>query len=274
VIYANAVFGARTNFESGPAALAAALTGRAPAYGFHLDEHRRANVRCHVEADLRDLADWGALGAVVGSRLTDYWSVPVFEGIASTASSDELKQLGASLASYGSLAMFHIVGVTPEAPTLEAALDGRAVDLEFAVARSDLDAVYKASGSSGDSVDVVVFSAPQLSLSELVRLAELLDGQQLAAGVTLIVTTNAATRAVAEQQGYIAMIESSGAMVLQGTCWYLMAPGAMRQAFGWQRLVTNSAKLVNIVKANSYEAVLRPTEACVQAALTGKVPAW
>ena len=267
-IYANAVFGARTNFESGPAAIAAALTGRTPAYGYHLDEHRRPNVRCRVEVSLHDLADWGALGAAVGSLLPDYWAVPLLEGVDRPSSPDALKHLGAALASYGSLAMFHIPGVTPEAMGVEQATIKRQVT----VTQADIDALYDEAGRAGEPVDLVVFSAPQLSLFELRRLAGLLDGQRLASAVTLIVTTNPMTRAAADDAGYVSAIEGTGALVLQGTCWYIMDPAAMRDAFGWRRLVTNSAKLVNIMKVHGYEPVLRRTEGCVEAALTGKVP--
>ena len=78
VIYANSVFGARSNFESGPAALAAALTGRTPEYGFHLDEHRQGTFAVRLDAKLDDLADWGAVGKLVGEAHQDYFAVPVF----------------------------------------------------------------------------------------------------------------------------------------------------------------------------------------------------
>jgi hypothetical protein len=197
----------------------------------------------------------------------------VIQDIEPAPTPDALKHLGASLASYGSLAMFHVVGVTPEAPTVAAAMDGRELALDFTVSRTLLDEVYESTGMPGDPVDLVVFSAPQLSLLELARVAALVDGARVADGVTLIVTTNAATRAAAQREGYVGTIEAAGGLVLQGTCWYVMDPGAMREAFGWHRLVTNSAKLVNIVRSSRYDAVLRTTEACVEAALTGRVPA-
>src|SRR5262249_29599223 len=90
VIYANSVFGARSNFESGPAALAAGLTGRTPAYGFHVDACRRGTLLVDVTAALDDLADWGALGKIVGEPNQDYFAVPVFTGIRRTPTSDEL----------------------------------------------------------------------------------------------------------------------------------------------------------------------------------------
>lgn len=269
VIYANAVFGARTNFEAGPAALAAALTGRTPEYGFHLTENRHPTVRCRIDFRLGDLSDWGALGAAIGARASGYATVPLLECSEPPSSPDALKHLGAALASYGSVAMFHLPGATPEA----LAIDESAIVEEITITRDDLSSIYAAVGCAGDPVDLVVFSAPQLSLFELRRLSQLLNGQHAADGVTVIITTNAMTRSAADDAGYVKTIEGSGSLVLQGTCWYLMDPARMRQAFGWQRLVTNSAKLVNIVKAHGYEAVLRTTEACVESILTGRVPA-
>src|SRR5258708_36082410 len=114
VIYANSVFGARSNFEGGPSALAAALTGRTPRYGYHLDECRRATRRFRVEARPRDLSEWGALGGVIGQECGSYWEVPLIEGIDEAPGSDALKHFGAALASYGSVALFHMPGITAE----------------------------------------------------------------------------------------------------------------------------------------------------------------
>ena len=268
-IFANAVLGARTNFESGPAGIAAAITGRTPAYGFHLEQHRAPSVSCHIDFQPADQADWGALGAVIGARLQDYWAVPLLEGLQHAPSPDALKHLGASLASYGSLAMFHIPGVTPEAD----AFDPAAVSSELTVDAADVDAIFSGGARTGDPVDVVVFTAPQLSLSELAHLSEQLEGRRIHPQVTLLATTNATTRDEAMRAGNVEAIESAGGLVLQGTCWYLMAPGAMGDSFRWRRLVTNSAKLLNIIKAHSYQASLRSTQACIEAAVTGRLPA-
>src|ERR1700761_6369209 len=118
VIYANSVLGARSNFEGGPSALAAGLTGRTPRYGYHLPEQRRATLLMRVEHTPRALHDWGALGGIVGRIAGDYWQVPAVVGIDRVPTSDELKHFGAALASYGSVALFHMVGVTPEADHL------------------------------------------------------------------------------------------------------------------------------------------------------------
>ena len=110
VIYSNSVCGARSNFEGGPAAISAGLTGRTPRYGCHLDRHRRGTHLFEVGARPKTLNDWGALGAIVGRAVNSYWHVPVIDGIDGAPTSDELKHFGAALASYGSVPMFHMTG--------------------------------------------------------------------------------------------------------------------------------------------------------------------
>ena len=114
VIYSNSVCGARSNFEGGPSALAAGLTGRTPRYGLHIDKNRRSTKRYQVAEEPQDLMDWGVLGATIGRMAGSYWEVPVIEGIEKIPSSDQLKHFGAAMASYGSVPLFHIVGITPE----------------------------------------------------------------------------------------------------------------------------------------------------------------
>ena len=164
VIYANSVFGARSNFESGPAALAAAITGRTPEYGFQLDRHRKGRFVVDLSgATLGDPADWGALGKIVGERHQNYYAVPVFTGMRRPPLADELKHLGCALASYGSMGMFHMVGVTPEAPTLEAAFGGAVPERvqRLAVDDAAVEALYR-DYDLGDGTDgrLVVFSGP------------------------------------------------------------------------------------------------------------------
>jgi predicted aconitase len=115
VIYCNSVCGARSNFEGGPSALSAGLTGRTPRYGYHLDARRQATFLVELSWTPRELNDWGALGGVVGRLAGDYSQVPALVGIERVPGPDEMKHFGAALASFGSVALFHIAGVTPEA---------------------------------------------------------------------------------------------------------------------------------------------------------------
>lgn len=270
VIYANSVFGARTNYEGGFSSFAAALTGRTPAYGFHLDEARRGSIAVTLEAAMRDVADWGALGKIVGHPNQDYFAVPVFEGVRSMPHSDELKHLGASLASYGSHAMYHVVGVTPEAPTAAAAFGGREITSRITVTDADLEAVYRAYRFVPAEKNVVVFSGPQLSLFEMQRLAERFAGRRVAPGMHCFATTNHAIHSDAARLGYLKTLEDAGVTVLQGVCFYILQRlTEIRAENGWANLVSNSGKLVNTITAHRFNTVLRRTDECVEIACTG-----
>jgi len=266
VIYANSVCGARSNYEGGPAALAAALTGRVPRYGFHLDACRRGSRRYRIVDPPRGLSDWGALGALIGREQESYWQVPVVEaGNAGALNSDQLKHFGAAMASYGSTAMYQICGVTPEAP--DADPNARAT----ALGHADIDAFYASFAPVGEVLDVVVFAAPQLSLLELQSLAALLQGARVAGHTALLVATSPEIRHAADRMGFTATIERAGGVVLEGVCFYQMHARVLAEANGWRTLMTNSAKLVNIVAGYGYQPVLAPMARCVESALAGRI---
>ena len=266
VIYSNSVCGARSNFEGGPSALSAGLTGRTPRYGFHLPEFRRGTLRIKVDHTPTTLNGWGALGGVIGRIAGNYWSVPVIEGIEGAAKSDQLKHFGASMASFGSIALYHLVGLTPEAGTLS---DVAAADLPVhRVTRADAEALQR-SYHTDDQVDVVVFSAPQLSLYELSDLAELCDGRRFK--VPLLAVTSPQVKPDSDRMGYTARIERAGGNVLSGMCFYQSYAREISEANGWKRLATNSAKLVNILGGYGYRPMLASMEACVDAAVSGRL---
>jgi len=270
VIYANSVFGARSNFESGPAALAAALTGRTLEYGFHLDEHRRGTFTVRLDTPLRDLADWGGVGKLVGESHQNYYAVPVFHGYAGMPTADELKHLGAALASYGSMAMFHFVGVTPEAPSVEAALGGRTPTDAMTIGATDLERLYAGYALADGDARLVVFSGPQQSLLEMRRLAELFDGRSIKEGSSCFVTTNSAVLAQARKLGYADALERAGVTLLEGVCFYILQNlTSMRIANGWTNMISNSAKIVNIIGAHRFNTILRRTADCVDIACSG-----
>jgi predicted aconitase len=272
VIYSNSVLGARSNFEGGPSALAAALTGRTPRYGFHLDQNRRGTHRYVVDFQPQDWSDWGALGGLIGRMAGNYWAVPVIEGIASAPGSDALKHFGAAMASFGSVALFHMVGVTPEARDTRDPWDGKAPEPRR-ITRADLDAFFAGYSRGGEKVDVVVFSAPQLSLVEMSALADRLDGRQINKETTLLAVTSPEIKSASDRMGLTKRIEASGALVLSGVCFYQSYAREMAEANGWRRLVTNSAKLTNIIGGYGYEPTLASMDACVEAAVSGRIKA-
>lgn len=271
VIYSNSVLGARSNFEGGPSALAAGLTGRTPRYGFHLDQHRVGTRHFEVRHQPRDLADWGVLGGIVGRATNSYWEVPVVTGLKSVPGSDELKHFGAALASFGSVALFHMPGITPEAPTLEAAFADRPVPRATAITSEDFAAFYAGYDAKGDKVDVVVFAAPQLSLLEMQKVAALLDGRRVDASTSLIVATSPEIKSAADRMGLTRRIEAAGGIVAAGVCFYQSYAREMAEANGWSRLLTNSAKLVNIIGGYGYKPTLASMEQCVDSAVAGRI---
>jgi predicted aconitase len=266
VIYSNSVCGARSNFEGGPSALAAGLTGRTPRYGFHLPVHRRATLRIEIDHTPASLNEWGALGGVIGRLAGNYWAVPVIEGIEGAPKSDQLKHFGAAMASFGSTALFHLVGLTPEAARLSDVADA---DLpRHRITKADLDALQQ-SYRTDDAVDVVVFSAPQLSLYELGDLAALCDGRRFS--VPLLAVTSPQVKPDSDRMGYTARIEAAGGNVLSGMCFYQSYAREISEAKGWKRLATNSAKLVNILGGYGYRPMLASMEQCVDAAASGRL---
>ena len=266
VIYSNSICGARSNFEGGPSALSAGLTGRTPRYGYHLDEHRKPTHRYRVTWTPQSLNEWGALGGLIGRKSGNYWSVPVIEGIEGRPGSDSLKHFGAAMASFGSSALFHILGVTPEAI--------HARDLSFdhlpetIIAKEEVMAL-QSSYRVTDEIDVVVFSAPQLSLIEMQSVATLCQGKKFMK--PLLAVTSPQVKPDSDRMGYTAMIEEAGGTVFAGMCFYQSYAREIAEANGWKKLATNSAKMVNILGGYGYTPILASMEDCVNAAETGRL---
>ena len=267
VIYSNSVCGARSNFEGGPSALAAGLTGRTPRYGLHLDNNRRSTKRYQVVEEPQDLMDWGVLGATIGRMAGSYWEVPVIEGIETVPSSDQLKHFGAAMASYGSVPLFHIVGITPECNKLED-VGGLGLGIKK-ITNETIRNLKEPFTAVGDPVDVVVFAAPQLSIIEMAELAKLCDGRQRSKKTDVIVCTSAQVYVDAVSMGYVAKIETFGGRVLVGTCFYQQYAREIGEANGWTRLLSNSAKIVNILGGYGYQPSLATMEACIASAEKG-----
>ena len=266
VIYSNSVCGARSNFEGGPSALSAGLTGRTPRYGYHLDAHRRATLRVRVRYTPRTLNEWGALGGLIGRKAGHYWAVPWVEGIETVPGSDALKHFGAAMASFGSSALFHLEGITPEARIDRSLAPAGSASEEITEADlRALEAAYRVT----DEVDVVVFSAPQLSIVELRDLAALCEGRRFR--IPLLAVTSPQVKPDADRMGYTGSIEAAGGTVLSGMCFYQSYAREIAEARGWKRLATNSAKMVNILGGYGYTPMLASMQSCVQAAETGSL---
>ena len=270
-IMANAVFGARTNFEGGPSALASALLGHTPAYGMHLPASRKGNLKIKLDCTLEEGADWGAVAACAGAFRPGYDTVPVFYGAFEAPDFPMLKQLGVALASYGGHAMFHLVGVTPEARTVEEAFGTPSPPTDdHVITQDDLNAVFDSDDLGGNEVDVVVFAAPQLAIDEIIAIRDKLAGRNIHANTKLIIALDPQVKLQANTSGISQEMMDQGVEFSTGTCFYPEAP-LMLEATGWKTLVTNSAKLANTLKSSEFRCAFRRLGDCIEAAVTGRL---
>ncbi len=251
VCFANSVIGARTNREGGPSALAAALTGKTPAYGLHLRKNRKAVREVNVLAELGDETDFGALGHVTGKRIGG--EIPFFRGV-ENADVDSLKSLSASIATYGGTAMFHMEGVTPDP-----------VEAPPGSIRITRDEIREARREMNDDteIDFVSIGCPHASLEELRRITRCLKGRKVVVETWIHVARP--LKKTADMVGYTKIIEDSGALIACDTCM-VVAPLKGR----FRGLATNSAKSVYYGRAkNKFKVVFKPLEECLKIATGG-----
>lgn len=256
VSYANSVLGARTNREGGPSALAAAITGRTAAYQLHLDENRRATLQVDVRCSVRTLSDFGALGYLIGEVAQD--RVPYISGLEG-CSNEDLKALGAAMASSGAVALYHVADVTPEANEPGIVASGRE---ELVV--DDLRPAYERLNAERRRIDLVWFGCPHANLGEIERVVRLLDGRRVE--TTLWVTTARQVRERAVEAGLVDALEASGGRVVADMC-VVVAP---MDALNFRTVATPSAKGATYLPSHAGLLVRYGSPAqCVEAAVTG-----
>ena len=299
IVFANSVLGARTHRYGDFIDICAAITGRAPAVGLHLEENRRGQVVFDVRPlplSLRS-ASWllPAIGYLVGERCAN--RVPVLLGL-ENADEDGLKALGAAAASSGAVALFHAVGITPEAPTLQAALAGREAEEWVEIDVSDLrgalgrlstapaaapaadrpaDAPAGSSSSSGFAsssrsdlpIDVVALGSPHFSPREFAELVPLVERRPPSGRVEFVVCTNRISLEELERQGNLERLRALGVRVVVDTC-VVVAP-ILRTPSGGV-LMTNSGKFAHYAPGNTgFDVVFGSLPECVRSAHRGRL---
>ncbi|MEM4160698.1 MAG: aconitase X catalytic domain-containing protein [Thermoplasmata archaeon] len=230
VSFANSVLGARTNREGGPSALAAAILGRTPNYGFHLDENRKPDFHVSVNVELKNDADFGALGYFVGKIVKD--KVPYFTGI-SNASVDSLKALGAAMAASGAVALYHVQGITPEAKNYST--EGLE---KISFGDQELKETYQTL-NSGEEPDILILGCPHSSLYEIREIARIVEGKRLKK--PMWVCTSRAMKELASRMGYEDVIRRAGGKIVADTCT-VVAPV---EDMGFRTIAVNSGKAAN-----------------------------
>jgi len=268
VVYANSVLGARTNCEGGASTGSASLTGRVPCWGNHKDENRYGTALFDVRTEVSSFQDWGLLGYFVGDQVQEGRPVVTGDGIRLPELAD-LKHFGAATATAGGVELFHIPGITPEAPTVEAAFGGAAAPEAIAFGEAERRWAYDTLNSQGESdeVDFILLGCPHASLDQLQRIAAALDGKRLHNDTEMWIMTPRALRTIADASGYTEVIERAGAKILTDSC------PAMSKAApdGTRVFASDSAKQVHYLPAIlGIEGWFGTLEDCVDAAVTGR----
>jgi len=267
VIYANSVLGARTNTEGRESTSAAMLTGKIPDWGLHRTEHRYGTHRIDVEIPIASVMDWGMLGYFVGDVVQE--RIPVLRGDFQRPDIVRLKHFGAAASSSGGVEMYHIVGVTPEAETLEMAFGPRQPVETFAYSTAERRRIYDRlnANASDPNVDYVMLGCPHAALEQLQEAARLLDGKKVSANCQLWIFTSRAVKSQASETGIIRTLSDAGAVLLTDTC------SAFAQALppGTKVAALDSAKQAHYLPAIlGVQAWFGSTADCINAALTGR----
>jgi predicted aconitase len=218
VVYCNSVIGARTNCEGAASTGAASLTGKIPYWGNHVPENRYGTHLVQVDGPVRDFMDWGLLGYFTGDLVQE--GRPVVVGDFTHPDLVDLKHFGAAAASSGGVELYHMPGITPEAPTAEAAFGGRAAPRAVRFGPAERRAVYETLNNQGTSTDVdfVLLGCPHASIDQIRAAAKALDGRRLHSGSQLWIMAPRALKDVADRSGYTAVIEGAGGRILADSC--------------------------------------------------------
>jgi hypothetical protein len=267
VIYCNSVLGARTNCEGRESTSAAMLTGKIPDWGLHRDECRFATHRVDVEVDVESIMDWGMLGYFVGEAVLE--NIPVVRGLKHEPDLVRYKHFGAAAASSGGVELYHLVGMTPEAPTYEAALGPNKPRATFKYGDAERRQTYETLNATGKdtNVDYVMLGCPHAALEQIEEACRLLAGRKISANCNLWIFTSRAVRQQAEAAGLTKIIRNAGGHVFTDTCSAIgnaLPPGTKVAAL-------DSAKQVHYLPAMAnIEAWFGSTADCIETALTGR----
>lgn len=259
VSFANSVLGARINRTPAGIAICAALTGRMPRYGLYLPENRRAQIKITVEAGELTPLDYNTIGIITGKLAGA--KIPAIYGLPQSATNDDLKYLGASAASSGSVALYHADGITPEA-ILTDVFAGKAPEEEMVITRKDIDdAAEKMTSTGAGEPQLAVVGCPHYSSEEVIRLARMIEGKKVADGKAFWVFTTAETESLMERMGIKAVLEEAGVRIMAQTC-LVISP----LVGGYENLITDSGKFASYLPSeHSIKIRYASAEECVKA---------
>lgn len=261
--YANAVWGARTNREGANSALFAAITGYVPEYGLLFDENRKGNILVEVEADMKNDYSYHMLG-MCGKKIGK--GIPVFTGLPKHIGPEALRNLGAELNTSGAYDMYHIVGLTPEAPDLETAFGGKTPERRVVIKNEDFDEILKEISAEGNrEIDFVMFGCPHFTLKEVIYISEKIKGIKLSKEMYIL--TSSHVKEIAKQMGLDEVLEEAGAHIVPSTCPDQPSWKFLEGKTG----VTESPKCAYYPRRRGINFIIRDLDTCIEAAIKGEV---
>jgi len=256
VTFANSVIGAKTNREGGPSALAAAFVGKTPYYGLHLDENRIPDINIIVNAKLKNLSDFGALGYVIGKKAEN--KIPYITGI-KEVDLDRLKSFSASVVTFGSKPIYYIQNITPGSEKYRIPKDNIIIE------QSDIKEAYSNINDTVSEIELVCIGCPHCSIKEIAEIARLLENKKICPNTEFWVASSRSTKQLSDIRGYTKIIEKAGGKFACDTC---MAVAPLKGRF--KSVATTSAKGCYYSRHNKMLTKMGSIKQCVDAGVTGK----
>jgi len=263
ISFANSVLGARANRLTPGIDKAAAITGRIPCFGFLLDENRKGNALVRLEYVPKNLTDYGTIGYIIGKYLGD--KVPVIEGLPNHTTTNQLKALGAAAAGRGAVALYHSVGLTPEARTRKQAFGSVKPEAEIKIGPKEIaDALGEINTAKDEHFDAILLGCPHPHIEEIRDLASLLAGKRVKLSAKFLIFISADVLALARHLGYAHIIEETGAEFVERDCILFFHI----KHWGWKTAMTDSAKYANLLPSEPtcLDVIYKDTASCVAAA--------
>ena len=277
VAFANSVIGARTERYADLTDVCAAITGRVPAMGLHLSHNRKAELLVVIEgidaSAFENPRIYPLLGYVFGELAGD--RIAAVDRFPRQVSTDALKSFSAAAASSGAVGLFHILGVTPEAPDIRTCFKHGKPQETVAITREMIDsAAARLNQGPCATPDLITLGCPHYSVDEFKRLDQMLVGRRIAEGIAFWVFTSRKTYAEIENSGILERIERCGVDVFTDGC-PLQYP---RAGWNFASAMSDSAKYANYCFSQTgLNVLLAGTRACVETAVTGRLerePLW
>jgi predicted aconitase len=260
--FVNSIIGARTNREAAQSALAAGVVGKTPEYGLFFEENRRGTTHVDIKASLKDEFDYSLLGQFVGKQIG--YGIPVITGIAKRPTTEDLINLCAMLNTSGAVPMFHIPGITIEAPTVKLAFGDTARHDKITVTDRDLKHAQEELQTTSGKIDLVQLGCPHYTLNQIVEVANQLEGKKIHRNVAFWVCTSATAMSLAKRMGCVDTIEKAGGHVVGDTCIDMTCWNRFKDKVG----MTDSPKCAYYRRFK--EVIVARLSDCVQAAIRGE----